>query len=91
LGDNREKARENARQALVVLGGIVFSHSGLSASTAQSLKGKESVKGPEPPMAILERFIKDLGLASKVWRVREQVYTTPTRHIKPKLTPTTRQ
>jgi CLIP-associating protein 1/2 len=74
LGDNREKARENARQALVVLGGVVFSHSGLGASAAQSLKGKESMKGPEPPMAILERFLRELGLASKVWRVREQVF-----------------
>ena len=87
LGDNREKARENARQALVVLGGIVFSHSGLNASTGQSLKGKESMKGPEPPMAILERFIRELGLSSKVWRVREQVYPTPPRQIKSKLTP----
>lgn len=74
LGDNREKARENARQALVVLGGVVFSHSGLNASATQSLKGKESMKGPEPPMAMLERFLRELGLASKVWRVREQVY-----------------
>lgn len=74
LGDNREKARENARQALVVLGGVVFSHSGLNASATQSLKGKDSMKGPEPPMAMLERFLRELGLASKVWRVREQVY-----------------
>ena len=73
LGDNREKARENARQTLVVLGGVVFSHSGLTAST-QSLKGKESMKGPEPPMAMLEHFLRELGFSSKVWRVREQVY-----------------
>jgi CLIP-associating protein 1/2 len=77
LGDNREKARENARQALVVLGGVVFTHSGLNGSTGQSLKGKESMKGPEPPLAMLERFLRELGLASKVWRVREQVYEYP--------------
>ena len=87
LGDNREKARENAREALVVLGGVVFSHSGLSVSTAQSLKGKESMKGPEPPMAMLERFLRELGLMSKVWRVREQVYASSLVVSKSRLTP----
>lgn len=30
-------------------------------------------KGPETPLMIWERFVREGGLSSKVWRVREQV------------------
>jgi CLIP-associating protein 1/2 len=67
LGDNREKTREKARETLVILGGLAF-RSGGSVSS----KSKDG-KGPETPLMIFERFLKEGGLGSKVWRTREQV------------------
>ena len=66
LNDSRDRAREKAREALVLLGGYAFRSSG-GASTA---KGRE-VKGPETPLAIFERHFKEHGLGSRMWRVRE--------------------
>ncbi|THH33792.1 hypothetical protein EUX98_g406 [Antrodiella citrinella] len=68
LGDSREKAKEKARETLVILGGLAF-RSGGSGSVLG--KGREG-KGPETPLMMLERFLREGGLASKVWRVREQ-------------------
>ncbi|TFY58933.1 hypothetical protein EVJ58_g6102 [Rhodofomes roseus] len=69
LGDSREKSREKAREALVLLGGFAFRSGGTSAMMNRSREGK----GPETPLQIFERHLRELGLASKVWRVREQV------------------
>ncbi|TFK56070.1 hypothetical protein OE88DRAFT_1692958 [Heliocybe sulcata] len=70
LGDSRERARDKARETLVILGGMAF-RSG-SASLAKSRDGK----GSDTPLQIFERFLKDGGFGSKVWRVREQSILT---------------
>ena len=67
LGDNREKARDKARETLVVLAGLAFRGGG---SSSISTKSKGTV---ETPLMIFERHLKEGGLGSKVWRVREQV------------------
>lgn len=67
LGD-REKAQTKARETLVILGGLAFRTGGSSAMPAKSRD-----KGPETPLMIFERYMREGGLASKVWRVREQV------------------
>ncbi|KAH9894282.1 clasp N terminal-domain-containing protein [Cubamyces lactineus] len=69
LGDSRERARDKARETLVVMGGLAFRCGGLSGST---LKSSRDAKGPETPLQLFERFLKEGGLTSKVWRVREQ-------------------
>ena len=71
LGDNRERAREKARESLVALGGLAFRCA--PTSLLVSTRGRDAGKGPETPMMIWERFIREGGLQSKVWRVREQV------------------
>jgi CLIP-associating protein 1/2 len=68
LGDNREKAREKAKEALLAIGTVVFT----ATPTANSFRGKEA-KGVETPFQIYERCLREQGLASKSWRVREQV------------------
>lgn len=68
LGDNREKPREKAREVLVILGGMAF-RSGGGSTLGRSRK----MEGPETPLTIFERCLKESGLTSKVWRVREQV------------------
>ncbi|KAF8164925.1 clasp N terminal-domain-containing protein [Crassisporium funariophilum] len=69
LGD-KEKAQVKARETLVILGGYAF-RTGVG-STMSAKAGK----GVEPPIAIFERFLKEVGLASKVWKVREQSILT---------------
>ena len=69
LGDNREKPRDKARESLVLLGGYVFKFAGGSAFASKSA----SSRGPETPLAMFERFVKESGFGSKVWRIREQV------------------
>ena len=64
LGD-KERAQLKARDTLVLLGGFAF-RSGSSSAKAG--------KGVETPIAIFERFLKEGGLTSKVWKVREQVH-----------------
>ncbi|KIL00373.1 hypothetical protein PAXRUDRAFT_252915 [Paxillus rubicundulus Ve08.2h10] len=65
LGDAREKARDKARETLVIIGGFAFRS---SPSTSKHASGKSL----EPPLAMFERFLRDNGFSSKVWRVREQ-------------------
>ena len=66
LGD-KERAQLKARDTLVILGGFAFrSGSGGAISKAG--------KGVETPIAIFERLLKEGGLTSKVWKVREQVH-----------------
>jgi hypothetical protein len=72
LGDSREKPREKARESLVLLGGYAFKFAGGSAFASKST----SSKGPETPLAMFERFMKESGFGSKVWRIREQVRCT---------------
>lgn len=72
LGDNRDRAREKAKEALTVIGGVVVKYSGQSSS---GIRGKDQ-KGPETPLMVFERLIKEGGFGSKVWRVREQVRIT---------------
>lgn len=71
LGDTREKLREKARESLVILGGMAFRSGGVGASSTLA-RSKEG-KGPETPMMIFERYLREVGLGSKVWRAREQV------------------
>lgn len=68
LGD-KEKIQLKARETLVILGGFAF-RSG--AATTMST-GSRGGKGAETPLAIFERFMRESGLGSKVWKVREQV------------------
>ena len=72
LGDNRERIRESAREAMVILGGLAF-RTGASSSLHGSLRQKDTGKGPETPYMIWERFFKEAGLQSKNSKVREQV------------------
>ncbi|KAI6134906.1 clasp N terminal-domain-containing protein [Pisolithus croceorrhizus] len=65
LGDAREKSREKARETLVMIGGFAFRCSP-SGSRLVTLKHTET------PIAMFERLLKENGLSSKVWRVREQ-------------------
>lgn len=70
LGDNRDKAREKAREALIAIATVVFKHGGqpMPAAVAARLQ-----KAPETPLGTLERFLREGAFASKTWRVREQV------------------
>jgi CLIP-associating protein 1/2 len=69
LGDAREKARDKARESLIILGGYAFR---CPSPSSMSTRSKDA-KGPETPLAIFDRFLKEAGLGSKVWRIREQV------------------
>lgn len=66
LGD-KERAQLKARDTLVILGGFAF-RSGSGGAISKAGKGLET------PIAIFERLLKECGLASKVWKVREQVH-----------------
>ena len=52
-----------------MLGGMAFRSSSGNSTLARSREGK----GPETPVMIFERHLREVGLGSKVWRVREQV------------------
>ncbi|KAL6299119.1 clasp N terminal-domain-containing protein [Sparassis latifolia] len=71
LGDARERARDKARETLVLLGGMAFRLSGGS-----SVHGRQKDGRPETPLALFEKHLRENGLASKVWRVREQAILT---------------
>ncbi|KAF9563665.1 hypothetical protein CPC08DRAFT_705806 [Agrocybe pediades] len=64
LGD-KERAQVKAREALVLLGGYAFRFGGTNLNMSTK-------KGVEPPITIFERCLKEAGLGSKVWKVREQ-------------------
>ncbi|KAI9001213.1 clasp N terminal-domain-containing protein [Trametes punicea] len=68
LGD-KERARDKARETLVVMGGFAFR---CSSTGGSAMRSSRDGKGPETPLQLFERFLKEGGLASKVWRVREQ-------------------
>ncbi|KAF7313627.1 hypothetical protein HMN09_00519100 [Mycena chlorophos] len=72
LGD-KERAQIKARESLVLLGGYAF-RSGASTSIATNTsKGN---KTPETPLMMFERHLREIGFASKVWKVREQCLLT---------------
>ncbi|KIK65484.1 hypothetical protein GYMLUDRAFT_38957 [Collybiopsis luxurians FD-317 M1] len=73
LGD-KEKAQVKAREALVILGGFAFRAPGATISTMST--GSRSGKSPETPLALFERFLRENGLSSKVWKAREQSILT---------------
>ncbi|KAJ7774326.1 clasp N terminal-domain-containing protein [Mycena maculata] len=72
LGD-KERAQIKARETLVILGGLAF-RSGVSSST-MSTRSRDT-KGPETPLMMFERYLREIGLTSKVWKVREQSILT---------------
>ncbi|TRM68360.1 clasp N terminal-domain-containing protein [Schizophyllum amplum] len=71
LGD-KERVQVKAREALVLLGGYAFRASGTSTLSTRSRDGR----GVETPLMIFERFLREAGLGSKVWKVREQSILT---------------
>ncbi|KAJ3909224.1 clasp N terminal-domain-containing protein [Lentinula edodes] len=73
LGD-KEKAQTKAREALVILGGFAFRAPGSTLATMST--GSRSGKGPETSLVVFERFLRENGLSSKVWKVREQSILT---------------
>ncbi|KAJ7699888.1 clasp N terminal-domain-containing protein [Mycena rosella] len=71
LGD-KERAQIKARETLVILGGLAFR----SGVTSSIMSTKSRDKGPETPLMIFERHLREIGFASKVWKVREQSILT---------------
>ncbi|KAF5363905.1 hypothetical protein D9756_000866 [Leucocoprinus leucothites] len=67
LGD-KDRVQVKARVSIALLGGYAFKSGSSITAAARSRDGK----GPETPSMIFERLLKDLGLASKVWKIREQ-------------------
>ncbi|KAJ7638613.1 clasp N terminal-domain-containing protein [Roridomyces roridus] len=67
------RAQTKARETLVILGGMAF-RSSPSAST-MSTKSRDA-KGSETPLMMFERYLREVGLTSKVWKVREQSILT---------------
>ncbi|KAG8899341.1 suppressor of tub2 mutation [Tulasnella sp. 403] len=87
LGDQKEKIRDAAGNALVIAATAAHFCSPASPKT------KDVSKSVELPLAVLEKHIKELGLGSKLPRVREQTtlalvafrQDTPTFPIRPYL------
>lgn len=71
LGD-KEKVQLKARECMVILGRLAFRVGPSSSLSTRSVNGKN----PETPLMIFERYLKDAGLSSKVWKVREQSILT---------------
>ncbi|KAF8271791.1 clasp N terminal-domain-containing protein [Lactarius quietus] len=71
LGDARERSREKARESLVILGGLAF-----RAGGGSTLAASKSGKTQESALQIFERLLKEIGLTSKAWRIREQSILT---------------
>lgn len=69
LGESRETARTIARETVVALGTAALKFSGLAPGSTTRQKDHKT----ETPFAIFEKFLKEIGFGSKVWRVREQV------------------
>ncbi|OCB84439.1 hypothetical protein A7U60_g8425 [Sanghuangporus baumii] len=76
LGDNRERSREKARESMVILGGLALRCGTSSFHMSSSSRIRDAGKGPETPIMIWERFLREGGLQSKVWKVREQAILT---------------
>ncbi|KAL0949584.1 hypothetical protein HGRIS_009633 [Hohenbuehelia grisea] len=70
LGD-KERVQQKAREALVLLGGLAFRSGPSNPNSVKARDGKV-----ETPLMIFERCLKEGGLKSKVWKVREQSILT---------------
>lgn len=68
LGD-KDRVQIKARDSIALLGGYSFKSGSASVVTTRSRDGK----GPETPNMIFEKLLKEQGLASKAWKIREQV------------------
>jgi CLIP-associating protein 1/2 len=68
LGD-KDRVQVKARESIALLGGYSFKFALPAVFAPRTRDGK----GPETPSMIFERLLKDMGLASKVWKIREQV------------------
>jgi CLIP-associating protein 1/2 len=77
LGEPRETARAIAKDTLVLLGAAAFKFSG--PAPASTLRQKDHKV--ETLFVVLDKFLKDVGFGSKVWRVREQVRRLPFRSL----------
>ena len=69
LGESRETTRSIARDTLVQIGIAALRFGTGGSSGLRASKHEKS----ETPYTLYERFLRDVGFASKVWRVREQV------------------
>jgi CLIP-associating protein 1/2 len=67
LGEQREPVRRTARETLVSIGVATVKHS------LPSGPGGRKGERLESPYSLFEKYIKEVGFGSKVWRVREQV------------------
>lgn len=67
LGEQRDTIRNLSRDALVEIGVIAIRHGVASSSTLR--KGERA----ETLYSLFEKYVKEVGFASKVWRIREQV------------------
>ncbi|KXN87868.1 Protein STU1 [Leucoagaricus sp. SymC.cos] len=67
LGD-KDRVQVKARESIALLGGYSFKTGTSALAATRSRDGK----GPETPNMLFERLLKELGLASKVWKTREQ-------------------
>ena len=70
LGD-KGKAQVKAKECLTILGGLAFQAS--PSSLANTSTHKAPHKNAETLLTVYERFLRDGGLGSKVFKVREQV------------------
>jgi CLIP-associating protein 1/2 len=68
LGD-KDRVQTKAREFISRLGTYSFKFGSPVIAPTRSRDGK----GPETPMMIFDRLLKEFGLASKVWKIREQV------------------
>jgi len=68
LGEQREPVRKTARETLVSIGVAAVKHS--IPSGGGGVRRGEKL---ESPYGLFEKYIKEAGFGSKVWRVREQV------------------
>ena len=68
LGESREASRTTAKQIIVVLGLSALANSDLTVK-----KHAQKGRTPDTPIGIFESNFRELGLGSKVARVRQQV------------------
>lgn len=68
LGEQREPVRRIARETLISIGVTTVKH-GIPSGNSGVRKGEKL----ESPYSLFEKYIKEVGCGSKVWRVREQV------------------
>ncbi|XP_006459874.1 hypothetical protein AGABI2DRAFT_184378 [Agaricus bisporus var. bisporus H97] len=65
---DKDRVQIKAREFISRLGAYSFKSGSSGLAPTRSRDGK----GPETPNMVFERLLKELGLASKVWKIREQ-------------------